>query len=150
MLKNIQEWILLFIIIGFISLFGNWLGYGIMPLKAIPGMGILVLVTLIGLILHKLIPLNVPSIAYISIVGILVSMPWTPGSHYIVLWTSEVELLSLATPVIAYLGISVGRSWNDFKKIGWKTFVVGTFVIFGSFIGSAIIAEVILRIQGII
>lgn len=150
MLKNIQEWTLLLVIFGFTSLFGNWAGYDILPLSAIPGMIILILICLAGFILRELIPLNFPSIAYISIIGVIVSMPWMPGADKVAEWTNEVELLALATPILAYAGIAIGRSWTDFVKLGWKTIIVASLVMLGTFIGSAIIAEIILRFQGII
>ncbi|MUV36950.1 hypothetical protein JNUCC1_00756 [Lentibacillus sp. JNUCC-1] len=150
LLKNIQEWTLLLVIFGFTSLLGNWAGYDILPLGAIPGMIVLILICLAGFILREMIPINFPSIAYISIIGVLVSMPWMPGSEKVVEWTGEVELLALATPILAYAGIAIGRSWSDFTKLGWRALVVATLVMLGTFIGSAIIAEIILRFQGII
>ncbi|WP_432354457.1 hypothetical protein [Sporosarcina sp. A2] len=150
MLKNIQEWILLLGIFGITALIGNWVGYDILPLAALPGMIVLVAICLIGFILQKLIPVNFPSIAYISIIGVIVSMPWFPGSEKVVEWTTQVQLLALATPILAYAGIAIGRSWTDFVKLGWKTIVVGTLVMLGTFLGSAVIAEIILRFQGII
>lgn len=150
LLKNIQEWTLLLVIFGFTALLGNWAGYEILPLSAIPGMIVLILVCLAGFILRELIPINFPSIAYISIIGVLVSMPWMPGSEKVVEWTNEVQLLALATPILAYAGISIGRSWTDFVKLGWRSIVVASLVMIGTFLGSAIIAEIILRIQGII
>jgi len=150
LLKNIQEWTLLLLIFGFSALIGNWAGYDIMPLSALPGMLVLIAVCLVGFILRELIPINFPSIAYISIIGVLVSMPWMPGSEKIVEWTTEVELLALATPILAYAGIAIGRSWTDFVKLGWKTIVVAALVMLGTFLGSAIIAEIILRFQNII
>ncbi|MBD8004138.1 hypothetical protein [Bacillus norwichensis] len=150
MLKNIQEWILLLVIFGFTALLGNWAGYNILPMTAIPGMIILILICLAGFIFRELIPINFPSIAYISIIGVIVSMPWMPGSEKIVEWTGEVQLLALATPILAYAGIAIGRSWTDFMKLGWKTVIVASLVMLGTFLGSAIIAEVILRFQGII
>lgn len=150
MLKNIQEWTLLLLVFGVTALFGNWAGYDILPLAAIPGMIVLILICLAGFILRELIPINFPSIAYISIIGVIVSMPWVPGAEKIVEWTNEVELLALATPILAYAGIAIGRSWTDFMKLGWKTIIVGSLVMLGTFLGSAIIAEIILRIQGII
>lgn len=150
MLKNIQEWTLLLGVFGLIALIGNWAGYDILPLSALPGMVVLLLICLAGFILRELIPINFPSIAYISIIGVLVSMPWMPGSGKVVEWTSQVELLALATPILAYAGIAIGRSWTDFTKLGWKTLIVATLVMIGTFIGSALIAEVILRFQGII
>lgn len=150
MLKNIQEWTLLLVVFGFTALFGNWAGYDILPLAAIPGMIVLILICLAGFILRELIPINFPSIAYISIIGVIVSMPWMPGADKIVEWTGEVELLALATPILAYAGIAIGRSWTDFMKLGWKTLIVGSLVMLGTFLGSAVIAEIILRFQGII
>lgn len=150
MLKNIQEWILLLGIFGVTALIGNWAGYDVLPLKAVPGMITLIVICLAGFILKKLIPVNFPSIAYISIIGVIVSMPWFPGSERVVQWTSEVQLLALATPILAYAGIAIGRSWTDFVKLGWKTIVVATLVMLGTFLGSAVIAEIILRFQGII
>ncbi|MGM8364008.1 hypothetical protein ACLIBG_00875 [Virgibacillus sp. W0181] len=150
MLKNVQEWTLLLAIFGFTALLGNWAGYDILPLAAVPGMIVLILICLAGFILRELIPINFPSIAYISIIGVAVSMPWMPGSEKVAEWTGEVQLLALATPILAYAGIAIGRSWTDFMKLGWKTLVVASLVLLGTFIGSALIAEVILRMQGII
>lgn len=150
MLKNIQEWVLLLGIFGITALIGNWAGYDILPLAAVPGMIMLIVICLAGFILKELIPVNFPSIAYISIIGVIVSMPWFPGSEKVVEWTTEVQLLALATPILAYAGIAIGRSWTDFVKLGWKTIVVATLVMLGTFLGSAVIAELILRFQGII
>lgn len=150
MLKNIQEWTYILVIIGLAGVIGNWAGYDVMPLKALPGMGILIAVCLVGFILHDLIPINFPSIAYISIIGVIISMPWMPGSDYVVKWTNEINLLALTTPILAYAGITIGRSWADFVKLGWRTLIIATLVLLGTFLGSAIIAEVVLRIQGLI
>ncbi|WP_078429828.1 hypothetical protein [Alkalihalobacterium alkalinitrilicum] len=150
MLKNIQEWTLLLTIFGVVALLGNWVGYDVLPMTAIPGMIVLVLICLAGLIIQKLIPGNIPSVAYVAIVGVLVSMPWMPGSEKVIEWTSSVNLLALATPILAYAGIAIGRSWTDFVKLGWRVVVVAMCVMLGTFIGSALIAEIVLRIQGII
>lgn len=150
MLKNLQEWTLLLVIFGASTLVGNWVGYDIMPLGAIPGMIILILICLAGFLLKEIIPVNFPAIAYISIIGVVVSMPWMPGSTQIVEWTTEIELLAITTPILAYAGITIGRSWTDFLKLGWKTIIVASLVMLGTFLGSALIAEVILRFQGII
>lgn len=111
---------------------------------------VLILVCLAGFVLRDLIPINFPSIAYISIIGVIVSMPCFPGSAKVVEWTNEVQLLALATPILAYAGIAIGRSWTNFMKLGWKTIVVASLVMLGTFIGSALIAELILRFQGTI
>lgn len=150
MLKNIQEWSLLLAIFGVVALLGNWVGYDVLPLEAIPGMIVLVLICLAGLIIQKVLPGRIPSVAYIAIIGTVLSMPWMPGSDKIVEWTSAVNLLALTTPILTYAGIAIGRSWTDFVQLGWRSMVVAMLVLFGTFLGSALIAEVILRWQGII
>ncbi|KKE79981.1 hypothetical protein NSA56_14175 [Oceanobacillus caeni] len=150
MLKSIQEWTFVLTIIGIIAILGNWVGYHVMPLTAAPGMIIIILVCVAGLVIQKVLPLNLPAIVYISVIGMVLSLPVTPGSGYLIKWTEEVNLLALTTPILAYAGIAVGRSWADFAKLGWRSIVVGTCVLLGTFLGSAIIAEIVLRIQGVI
>ncbi|WP_347548291.1 hypothetical protein ABFG93_12125 [Pseudalkalibacillus hwajinpoensis] len=113
-------------------------------------MVVLILICLAGLILQHVLPINIPSVAYIGIIGILVSMPVMPGSEYVVKWTQDINILALATPILAYAGIAIGRSWTDFVKLGWRSIVVAMFVMVGTFLGSAFIAEVVLRMQGLI
>ncbi|MDN3451787.1 hypothetical protein QMA09_16475 [Planococcus sp. APC 3906] len=150
MLRNLKEWVIVFIIIGAIMLIGNWIGYDIMPLDALPGLAVLIGISLAGLVIHRLLPFQLPSIAYIGILGLILTLPNMPASEQIVAWTAEVSLLAIATPILAYAGVSIGRSWFDFVQLGWRTIVIGMFVLLGTFLGSAVIAEVILRMQGII
>lgn len=150
MLKNIQEWTMVLAIVGLIAIIGNWIGYSVMPAQAIPGMIVLILISLAGLILGELLPFKIPAVVYISLIAIIASIPGVPGSDYVVKWTTEVNLLALTTPILAYAGIAIGRSWADFAKLGWRSLIVGTLVLFGTYLGSALIAEVILRMQGII
>lgn len=150
MLRSLKEWILVFLIIGAIMLVGNWVGYDVLPLDALPGLAVLIGISLAGLVIHRLLPFQIPSIAYIGILGLILTLPGVPGSEQIVAWTAQVNLLAIATPILAYAGISIGRSWFDFVQLGWKTIVVGMFVLLGTFLGSAVIAEIVLRMQGII
>lgn len=151
MSKVILEWTMLLLIIGGVVVIGNWIGYETFPVDAIPGALVLVAISLVGLIIHRLIPYKkIPSIAYIGIIGLIVALPVMPGSAQLAEWVSNIHLLSITTPILAYAGISVGRSWNAFAKIGWKAVIVGTCVVLGTYLGSALIAEVILRMQGII
>ncbi|MBN8208775.1 hypothetical protein JI666_08450 [Bacillus sp. NTK071] len=150
LLKNIQEWTLLLLIFGVIAAVGNWVGYSVFPVSALPGMVVLIIICLVGLILQHVLPVNIPSVAYIGIIGIIVSMPVMPGSEYVVKWTQDINILALATPILAYAGIAIGRSWTDFVKLGWRSIVVAMFVMVGTFLGSALIAEMVLRMQGLI
>lgn len=149
-LKELQDWIILFLIIGVIALVGNYVGYKQAIVVSMPGMLILIVISLSGIILAKLIPLNIPSIAYIGIIGMILTIPGFPMADQIVAYTQKIQFLALATPVLAYAGIAIGKSWNDFTKLEWRSIVVSLFVLFGTFIGSAVIAQIILKMQRII
>lgn len=147
-LDQILEWLLVLLITGAVIVVGNFVGYKHNMIESIPGMLILVAISMIGMIMAKVIPGNVPAMCYISLIGILLAIPYSPTSTFVVEATSKVELLAICTPVLGYTGISIGKSWADFKKIGWRGVVVTLCVLFGTFITSALIAEVLLRISG--
>lgn len=149
-MKKIIDWSLILLMFGGITLIGNAIGYDIYSLEAVPGMVVLLLITLLGMIMEEYIPVNIPAVGYIALIGIVVSVPWFPGSEMIVQWTSQIELLAITTPILAYAGISIGKNWTDFTQLGWRAIVVAILVFIGTFLGSALIAEVILRVQGII
>ncbi len=47
---------------------------------AVPGILVLIAIALIGMIMEEYIPANIPAVGYIALIGILVSVPWFPGS----------------------------------------------------------------------
>lgn len=149
-MKNIGEYLLLMIVVGTVSFIGNWVGYDIMSLDAVIGMLILIMIVLLGFIVKKVVPLNIPSVVYVIAIGIVASIPEAPWGGFIVSMTQNIELLAIATPILAYAGIAIGRSWTDFTKMGWRAMVVSFLVLTGTLLGSSIIAEIILRLQGII
>ncbi|MBO8463422.1 MAG: hypothetical protein IAC13_05765 [Firmicutes bacterium] len=145
-LEQILEWTLVLLITGTIILVGNLIGYQHHIIDSIPGMLILVGISIIGMILAKVIPINMPAMCYISIIGILLALPMSPTSNFVVEATSKVELMAICTPVLAYTGISIGKSWAEFKKIGWRGVVVTLLVMFGTFFTSALFAEILIQI----
>ena len=151
MVGKLIDWTLTLSLVAIMTLVGNFIGYEVMPLTGLPGIITLMVIVLIGMVIHEALPFKkLPAIAYIGILAFVVTMPFFPGSEKIVAWTSEVNLLALTTPILAYAGISIGNSWVDFAKMGWKTIIVGMLVLLGTYLGSAIVAEIILRIQGIV
>ncbi len=150
MFNQAVKWTLVLGIFAVVAALGNWIGYEVLPWVAIPGLLVLIAISVLGLLLEKIVPGNIPSVGYIGLIGILVSLPFMPGSELIVAWTSKISILALATPILAYAGISIGANWADFRKLGIRSVVVALLVFFGTFIGSALIAEGVLRWQGII
>ena len=55
-----------------------------------------------------------------------------------------------ATALGAFAGISLGKDLKDFAKMGWKLVIITLFVITGTFVFSALVADVILKLTGAI
>ena len=141
---NLLETTLVLVISGAVMAVGNFIGYKVPIAEAIPGMLILLVIILAGLLLAKIIPLKIPGIAWITFVGTLVSAPFFPLSDKVIAYVSKINLLATATPVLAYAGIALGKDLGAFKKIGWRIIVVSFAVFVGTYVGSAIIAHLVL------
>lgn len=138
------------IIVGLITLIGQKIGYGISPLKALPGMILILIICVAALALKRLVPLKIPAFAYASLIALILTIPWLPTSAFILKYTNEVNFLGTTTPILAYAGISIGLQVLEIKRVSWKLVLVAFFVFFGTFFGSAIIAQIILKLQGLI
>ena len=141
------------------ALIGNWLstlksGAPVTPIEALPGMVMLLAITIIGVaisdVLDKALPKNLPAIAYISLVAIIVTIPGFPGAEFAFASMNKIGLLPLCTPILAYAGISLGKDFDTFKSQGIAIVCVALLTFVGTYVGSAIIAEVVLRLTGAI
>ena len=146
---GIFNWILLLSIFSIITVVGNYLGYKHPIADSLIGMGILSLITLVGVWMERYLPLNISSILYISIIGIIIAFPGVPTSDFVLYYVSKVELLSIVTVFLAYVGIGMGKSWNEFKALGWRAVIVTILVIASTYLGSAIVAHIILVLTGV-
>ena len=146
---GIFNWILLLIIFSVITVIGNFLGYKHPMEGSLVGMAILSVITLAGVWMERYLPLNVSSILYISIIGIVVAFPGMPTSDFVLHYVSQVELLSIVTVFLAYVGIGMGKSWDEFKALGWRAIVITVLVIAATYYGAAIVAHIILVLTGV-
>jgi len=143
-LSVMQSFILL-AVICVVLLLSNWVGQSVNPLSALPAMLILFACCVIGMLLKRFIPVNVPAIAWISIVAILISLPQFPFNAYVLEETAKLGVLQLLTPVLAYAGFAISQVEVDlFKKSGFKIAIVAVLTFTGTFIGSAMIAQAML------
>ena len=146
---GIFNWILLLVIFSIITSIGNYLGYDHPMSSSLVGMGILSVVTLIGVWLERELPFNISSILYISVIGILIAFPGMPTSEFVLYYVSKVELLSIVTVFLAYVGIGMGKSWDEFKALGWRAIVITVLVIAATYYGAAIVAHIVLVLTGV-
>ncbi|MDN4073029.1 hypothetical protein [Fictibacillus terranigra] len=143
-----KDKIFTFITIGLIALIGNWVGYDVTPIEALPGMIIIVAVTILGFLFAKIIPIKLPIVVWVSMLALLVTTPIFPGNASIAKVTEQVNFMALATPILAYAGLSFGKDLKDFKKLGWRIVMVSLVVYTGTFVLSTLVAEIGFRITG--
>ena len=146
---GIFNWILLLLIFSIITVIGNYLGYKHPIGDSFIGMGILSLITLIGVWLERELPFNISSILYISVMGIILAFPGMPTYQTVLYYVSHVELLSIVTVFLAYVGIGMGKSWDEFKALGWRAIVITVLVIAATYYGAAIVAHIVLVATGV-
>jgi hypothetical protein len=138
------------IIVGIITLVGNKIGYGIGIGTALPGMVLIIVIGFVAMLLGRLVPLELPSFAYAMIIAFVLALPFSPVQSTVLSLTEQVDFLATTTPILAYAGLSIGLQTTRMKEVSWKLVAVAVFVFFGTFFGSAIIAQIILTLQGII
>ncbi len=119
---GIINWILLLVIFSVITVVGNWIGYKHPISDSLIGMLILSIITLAGLLLERYLPFNVSSIIYISLIGIAVSILMVPTSPFVVKYVGQVELLSIVTVFLAYVGIGIGKNWCSVQGYGLERY----------------------------
>ena len=146
---GIFNWILLLLIFSLITVIGNYFGYKHPIGSSLVGMMILSLITLAGVWMERYLPLNISSILYISILGIILAFPGMPTSKFVLYYVSQVELLSIVTVFLAYVGIGMGKSWDEFKALGWRAIVITLLVIAATYYGSAIVSHIVLVLSGV-
>lgn len=142
----------LLLMVSVIIILTNVIGYK-MPVKdSIIGVLLLSAISLIGLTISKFMSrfVKLPSMMYVSLLGLLLACPVSPVKDIVVETTTPVAFLAPATALGAFAGISLGKDLKDFAKMGWKLVLITLFVITGTFIFSALVADVVLKITGAI
>jgi len=137
-------------ILSLIILLGNYAAGNVTPLDALPGMIVLWGIAALGLLLFEVAGIKgLPLILYISLLGVAATAPFSPFGPLLASLVEKVSFLSLATPVLACAGLGLAKEADSLKAQGGRMLIVSFFVFTGTFIGSAVIAEVLLRLLGL-
>ena len=138
----------LLLMVAVIIMITNIIGYGMPLADTIKGVLVLCAIALFGLTVSKFMSryVKLPSMMYVS----LLASPISPVKDIIIGVTSQVAFLAPTTAMGAFAGISLGKDLKDFAKMGWKLIIITLFVIAGTFVFSAIVADAVLRFTGAI
>ncbi|MCI6406389.1 hypothetical protein [Veillonella caviae] len=152
---NKSEKIIQFIIVICIAAIITGVG-NIMDGKHLLGpsmMGVFVLAalaTLGALISYLPVADKLPMVFWVSLVGVIASLPAMPGQEWIIKQTSQVTFLATTTPVLAYAGLSLGKDLGAFRRLSWRIVPVALAVTAGTFICAAAVAQFMLHLEGVI
>ncbi|WP_022663319.1 hypothetical protein [Paucidesulfovibrio longus] len=146
-MRKIVESAIVLVLVGVITLIGNRIGYGFGLLEALPGMAVLVAICLLGVLANAYV-FKLPTVLYVITFGMIVTLPGFPGSEQFAAWVGKVNFLALTTPILAYAGVGIGKDLPALKKTGWRIVAVSLFVMAGTYLASAGIAQVTLKFLG--
>jgi Protein of unknown function (DUF3100) len=124
---------------------GNWLTYGTVPRDALVGMLIIIAVAVLGDVIAATTKHVLPAVCWISAIGMLLTAPFHPWATLIVRLTSTVNFLALATPILAYAGLSIAKDLPVLRRLGWRIIVTSLLANTGTFLLGALFAEIGLR-----
>ncbi|MFK4784644.1 hypothetical protein [Fusobacterium sp. MFO224] len=118
--------------------------------KGFIGILLIILVSFLAVKIREIIPLKIPAFAWASLLAFILTTPASPVQGYFLDMTKGFGFSAVSTVILAAAGISVGNKLNDIKKLSWKIVLTALVVFTGTFFGSALIAQAVLKAQGII
>lgn len=126
-----------------IALVGNQVAGKVTLAETVPGMALLVLCVLAGLAATRAFRrLGVPSIVWVSLVGVVLSVPFLHFAAVVNPLVAKIGLLPLVTPVLAYAGLSLAKDLPILRALGWRIVLVSLLANAGAFLAGAMIAQV--------
>lgn len=130
------------VLIGAYGLIGNWVTYKT-PVdgNVIAGMAIILGAVLAGWGLYLATARKLPAVLWVSVIGMALTYPANPFAADIAALTGKINFLALATPILAFAGLSIAKDVPLFKRLGWRIVVVSLMANAGTFIGAALIAQ---------
>ena len=140
------EWSVMFIVAGLGIALANFVGFNVGFMDSLPGICVLLLISLAAVVVSKLVPLKLPIIAYCSVIGLLVACPFSPIRDFVISSAGKINFTAPLTMVGAFAGISISDQISDFAKQGWKMILIGFLVMTGTFIGSALVSQLVLSL----
>lgn len=134
---------LVWIAVGVFALFGNWINHKTSPVDpaVLQGMTIILGVVGAGYALYRMTMRKLPAVIWVSLIGMALTYPGFPYAAEIAALTGKVNFLALATPILAFAGLSIAKDVPAFRRLGWRIVVVSFAANAGTFLGAAIIAQ---------
>ncbi len=157
MLSKTVDQVKLMLVVGAMILVGQKIGRTVTGKELVPlgpsilGILTVLVICIVALKLKEAFPkVKFPAFAWATMIALILSMPFMPTSKLFLQYTSSVDFLATTTPILAFAGISVGTKLAQLKKLSWRLVIIAMVVFCGTYFGSALVAQLILKMQGII
>lgn len=134
---RIASWVL----VGFMVLIGNRIGFDVPMLEAVPGVAIIILAVLVGDLIYHGTKRVLPAVCWISFIAMAMTFPMTPYSAEVAALTGKVNFLAMITPMLTFAGLSLAKDVPAFRRLGWRIVVVSLLANAGVFLAAAMIAQ---------
>lgn len=148
------------ILSGLFALIANWLSTrkAEVPVTILDGalaMLLMLIPVVLGCLIDDLVrkkwpATTLPAILWISIVAIIMGLPGFPGNQLFIQEANKIGVLPLCTPILAYAGVSIGKDLKSFKEQGLGIICTALMAFIGTYIGSIIIAQIVLSVTNVI
>ena len=134
--------LLIWLASGAMALIGNDLGYNAAPdWHVLAGLGMIIATVIAGQLIYVLARGLVPAVVWTSLIAMALTYPGVPFAGEIAALTGKINFLALATPLLAYAGLSLAKDIPAFRKLGWRIVVVSLSANAGTFLGATLIAQ---------
>lgn len=151
MSEKITQFVIVICIAAIMTAVGNVIDGKHLLGPSLVGVFVIAGLAIIGAIISYLPLANrFPMVFWVSLVGVIASLPIMPGQAWIIAQTKEVTFLATTTPVLAYAGLSLGKDLGAFRRLSWRIIPVALAVTAGTFICAAAMAHFVLHMQGVI
>ncbi len=147
---RIRDWLFTLGVTGAGMLLANKIGFNASVTESLPGVLVLCVIALCAAGLKAIIPLKLPTVAYCSILGLLAACPISPISKFVIDAAGKINFTAPLTMVGAYAGMSISNQLKAFIKSGWRYIIIALLVMTGTFLGSLLIAQLVLKLTGAI
>ena len=108
------EWAFLFLLSGLGIGLANFVGFHVAFTDSLPGICVLLVIAIVGVAVSKVVPLKLPIVAYVSILGLLAASPISPCREFVIASAGKINFTAPLTMVGAYAGISISDQIHTF------------------------------------
>ncbi|MFR0671912.1 MAG: hypothetical protein ACLSH7_07370 [Veillonella parvula] len=151
--EKLTQFVIVICIAAIITAVGNVMDGKHLFSDSLVGVAILAVLATIGALISNLPYANkLPMVFWVSLVGVIASLPGMPGQEWIIAKTSQVTFLArpLQHQYLAYAGLSLGKDLGAFRRLSWRIIPVALAVTAGTFICATALAQFVLHLEGLI